>query len=157
MSALASEPSEFYVCGTKIVRPELVTIAGVDDEVSTAPGLAEASIATIAGALDRRTKWEVFDKRINDWFGKNSPKDICEQILACGGSASFPPIAGIIAAPAMRPDGSIISALGYDSRSRLLLPCEEALAIELFRRGPRARKPMKRSPICSILFLGFPS
>jgi putative DNA primase/helicase len=57
--------------------------------------------------------------RDGDWIPTDPPTRVVGQLLDLGDWPSTPPLAGIVEAPTMRPDGSIITAPGYDAATGL--------------------------------------
>ncbi|KDE41363.1 hypothetical protein ADINL_0043 [Nitrincola lacisaponensis] len=55
------------------------------------------------------------------------PAALAKQILALGAGRRLKALDAVITAPVMRPDGSILSKPGYDSKTRLLLDTAEVL------------------------------
>src|SRR5262249_1463493 len=49
------------------------------------------------------------------------PKEVVEQIAAMVGDWPFPPLAGVIGCPTLRPDGSLLTQEGYDLVTGLVL------------------------------------
>lgn len=66
----------------------------------------------------QEARWAKFDAK-----GKpvpiNPPKEALQALLGAQGQWTLPPLSGIINCPIMRPDGSILSAPGYDAATRL--------------------------------------
>ncbi len=56
------------------------------------------------------------------------PKDVVSNILAAG-QWPFPPLAGLVEVPVMRPDGSILDEPGYDADTRLFFEPSPDLVI----------------------------
>ena len=71
--------------------------------------------------LTKRVDYQKFDSRRHDWAHCNCPPEIIRTMMSNSGGWRFRPLAGIIEAPTMRPDGSILSSPGYDEASGLYL------------------------------------
>jgi putative DNA primase/helicase len=59
-----------------------------------------------------------YDGRKKEWVPTDPPQKAVDDLLALR-TWSFPPVFGVISAPTLRPDGSILSAHGYDPTTRL--------------------------------------
>jgi hypothetical protein len=134
-TALAKDPSQFFRIGERIVAPAIITTVAYGREYPT-PGLLAASEDMILAGLAERTRWHIGDKRSRRFVEKNPPRDIARLILAHGHASIFPHIAGVIAAPVPRPDGSIIDALGYDYDTRLFYLAERPLVMKAIPYQP---------------------
>ena len=66
----------------------------------------------------------------------------------------FPEVVGIVGAPIMRPDGSILSELGYDVETRLWCNCD--IELPPIPEKPTATSRRRRFSCCKDLLSGFP-
>ncbi|MGH6869202.1 MAG: hypothetical protein ACREDA_10125, partial [Methylocella sp.] len=137
IAALAANPPEIFLFGDKIVKPQIIELRTAKGKTYS-PGLKEADDLTVRQALARRTKWFRFDHRAGDWLGITAPKEIAAQIVSAGSRAELPSISGVVGAPCLRPDGSILSRPGYDAQSGIFYLVNSALEI-----GPIAGKPSR--------------
>jgi putative DNA primase/helicase len=119
--ALIMASAPFYVRGGSIVRPIL-------DEVKDARGLAlslarlvEVQDGAMLDHLGRAAAWEKFDGRKQAFVPTDPPAAVATTILSRDGEWTFPRLAGVITTPTLRPDGSILSAAGYDEATQLVL------------------------------------
>ena len=73
--------------------------------------------------LDRLGKianWVRWSERAKGLRPANVPKDVALTLLARSGLWDFPRLVGVITAPTLRPDGSILEKPGYDAKTGLL-------------------------------------
>lgn len=89
---------------------------------------------------------EKFDSRSESWKPCELPSGIAKIVLSRVGELEFPPLAGVIVTPTLRPDGSILSAAGYDERTRLLL-------IAPLRLPPIPKEPTKVDAVDALALL----
>ena len=68
-----------------------------------------------------------FDMRQKKSVVVNPPTELVETILARDGEWQFPPLRGIITTPTLRRDGTILSEVGYDRASGLLLATQPVM------------------------------
>jgi putative DNA primase/helicase len=86
------------------------------------PGIVPLVAAALGRALALAANWERFDGRVRDWRRIDPPAAIAEQILGLvGDELPFPPLAGVITCPSLRPDGSLLIEEGYDGLTGLYL------------------------------------
>ena len=86
-------------------------------------GTAIIKPITVDHLLDRLGKtidWLKFNERSKKWRPANPPKEIALTLLARSGLWSFPHLIGVITAPTLRPDGSVLDRPGYDPKTGLL-------------------------------------
>jgi hypothetical protein len=77
------------------------------------PVIAEATATHLREMAARAAAWEKYNDRHEDWEPTLPPTWVAET-LRDRGEWPFPPIAGVIAAPTLRPDGSLLDSPGYD-------------------------------------------
>lgn len=104
--------------------------------------------------LARKADFTKFDGRTNAWRAKDCPLEVAAAIIANAGAWPFPVLAGVVTAPTLRPDGSVIEAPGYDAATGLYLELDEKFpsvpqnpTFELAQRAlTLLRKPIKEFP-----------
>lgn len=64
-------------------------------------------------------RWERFDGRSHEWCPINCPVEVASAYMAEGGNWHLPTLLGVIEAPTLRPDGSILDQYGYDADTGL--------------------------------------
>jgi hypothetical protein len=91
--------------------------------IERAPGspvidaLGEATARTM---LSRRARYQRYDRREKKWLPTVPPRDIAEAVLGLRNYPEARQLEGVIEAPTLRPDGSLISRPGYDEATGLL-------------------------------------
>jgi hypothetical protein len=75
----------------------------------------------MAEAFTKAAHWERYDARSGDWLSTDCPQRLAETYLAREGQWRLPVLTGIINAPTLRPDGSVLELPGYDAETGLLL------------------------------------
>lgn len=90
---------------------------GREIEVSRLLIVSEAHLYEL---MNGAAEWDRFDGRTKQWETTRCPPDVPRSFLARRGMGwRLPPLAGVIHAPTMRPDGSILDLPGYDGATRL--------------------------------------
>jgi putative DNA primase/helicase len=69
--------------------------------------------------LCRVADWRRYDKREKAWRRIDAPAPVASALLASVGEWKFPPLAGIVKAPTLRSDASLLDRPGYDAQSHL--------------------------------------
>jgi len=84
------------------------------------PVILEAAPAHIMELLTQAAQWQKWDARKDDWKPALPPSWFVETLQGRG-VWPFPVLEGIITAPTLRPDGSLITQPGYDPDTALYL------------------------------------
>lgn len=85
----------------------------------------EHSLRYVAGGLAQFWRWHKPPHGEPVETLENPPPGVCRAVLALRGSRHLKPLDAVISAPTLRPDGSVLSALGYDEKTRLLFDSDE--------------------------------
>lgn len=76
--------------------------------------------AYLADYLGRVVRFEKFDGRSKDWVPTDPPDKLAKAIVERTGERGLAELRGVITAPTLRADGSVLDVPGYDSASGLL-------------------------------------
>ena len=118
--ALLAAGVPFYERSNVLVRPIVKDVDTFHGDQTKVAQLVPVEQAYLRRKLSDVADWYRFDKRGRSGF-PDPPHDVCTSLLASAGDWPFPSIAGILTSPTMRPDGTILSALGFDPATRLLM------------------------------------
>jgi hypothetical protein len=118
---LITAGAPFYVRDGSIVRPIIEEVAAFKGRRTKVVRLRHVTADMLRDHMSRAAKFERYSNRSRKFVTVDPPNDIAAIILARDGDWRFPPLAGVITTPTMRPDGSILSEPGYDAQTKLLL------------------------------------
>ncbi len=136
-----------YQRGTFIVRPGIVKIAVSDERQVDGQQILVVGETGLMEALTTASPWEVYDGRANAWVRKDCPAKVVKALRDRAGHWRLPVLTGIINAPTLRPDGSILDKPGYDEASGLLF---DPLGAEF---GPVPVNPTKADALAALSFV----
>ena len=119
--ALIDAGVQFYERSNVLVRPIVKDVDTFHGGQTKVAQLVPVEQAYLRRKLSDVADWYRLDKRGKAWVATDPPHDVCTSLLASAGDWPFPSIAGIITTPTLRPDGTVLSALGFDPATRLLL------------------------------------
>jgi phage gp37-like protein len=119
--ALIAANAPIYQRGGKLVRPVVEAVDATRGRQTNAVQLRMLDVPYLRDLLCRHARWTRFDGRKGDVVTVDPPEGVAKVILARTGDWKFPAISGVISAPTMRPDGSLLIEPGYDKQTRLLL------------------------------------
>jgi putative DNA primase/helicase len=122
LDALLAAGAEYFVRGSSLVRIGMLPIKTTEGADMLLPAIVAVRSAALGRALAIAADWQRFDKRNEEWRRIDPPGPIAEQILGLvGDELPFPPLAGVITCPSLRPDGSLLDEEGYDVQTGLYL------------------------------------
>jgi putative DNA primase/helicase len=120
-AALIAAGVPFYARGDEIVRPVMEKVPAFHNRTTMVPRVKAVNLDTMRDYLSRSVHFQKWDKRAKKLVSIDPPHDIAAVILARVGEWLFPPLAGLIGTPTLRPDGSVLAVPGYDPATGLLL------------------------------------
>lgn len=145
--ALLGAGPGLYQRGSIVVRPAMVPVAISDGRQIDAPRLIHVRAHHMAEAFTKAAYWERYDMRAGDWIPTDCPQRLAETYLAREGQWRLPVLTGIINAPTLREDGSILDQPGYDAQTGLLFDPQG----ERFPLLPR--EPDRNTALRALAFL----
>lgn len=110
-----------YRRGAMLVRPLVLDAHTFGGRRVKTIGLIAAPTILLRSYMGQAAGFEKFDGRGKAWVSCKPPIDIAELILGRAGHWPFEEIRGVLAAPSMRPDGSILHRPGFDPATGMFL------------------------------------
>lgn len=107
-------------CLVRISREQTATVRGITRPVGAAL-IAALGETYLRDLLDRLVEWQKWNDKAGDFKRCSVPPDIAKRLLSRDGMWNFPVLTGVVTAPTLRPDGSLIDAPGYDAATGLFL------------------------------------
>lgn len=119
--ALLAEPFRLYQRSGGLVRPGRICV-GVQDQASQSTSrIVSVESHALVEIMSQVARWEHFDQRRKAWTRINAPLTVARTYMERHGLWRLPVLAGIITAPTLRADGSVLQAAGYDRTTGLIL------------------------------------
>ena len=121
-NALIAGDCGLYRNAGRLVEITWQEIAVADGETDLSLQLAEL---TPLGLVDRLSRVAIFKRYLkteDKWVTADCPKDVAQTYIERA-KKRVPVLLGVITAPTLRFDGSILQALGYDQRTRIFFEC----------------------------------
>jgi putative DNA primase/helicase len=118
--ALLAADLGLYQRGEFIVRTGIVRINVSDDRTVMGQRILPLGEAALTEALDHAASWEKFDARGDEWVPADVPSKVAKIYADRIGRWRLPVLTGVINAPTLRPDGSLLATPGYDAATGLL-------------------------------------
>ncbi|HOB62907.1 MAG TPA: hypothetical protein PKI41_12445 [Candidatus Competibacteraceae bacterium] len=107
-----------YLC--RISHQQAATVRGITrprGAITITPLDRDAAL----DKLNRLIYWEKWNEKANDYKRCHAPAAIAQTLLARSGAWNFKALIGVVSAPTLRPDGSILDQPGYDETTGLFL------------------------------------
>lgn len=118
--ALIASKAPLFQRGDFLVRPAFVEVRAAGGAPFMTSRLIPVNDLTVAELVGAVANIEKFDVRSHDFVPTDCPERVAKTYLARRGAWKLRRLTGIINAPTLRPDGSIIDRPGYDEETGLL-------------------------------------
>jgi hypothetical protein len=151
---LISAGVAIYQRGGRLVRPIIETVDATRGRQTNIVQLKALDDVYLRDLLCRNARWEKYSARSKMLTPVNPPSEVAQTILARTGDWRFPAIAGVISAPTMRSDGSLLTEAGYDKATRLLLV--EPPPMPAIPEKPTREDAERALALLEALLTGFP-
>jgi hypothetical protein len=123
--ALLQSHHGLYQRGAAIVRPGRVVVTVSQQRKTTADRILEVEDHALVEMMTHAADWERFDARSRGWVTIDAPMKVASTYLQRVGRWRLQVLTGLINAPTLRADGSVLAAPGYDRATGLLLDAGE--------------------------------
>lgn len=130
--ALLSSGLGLYQRGALVVRPGRIMVTVADRRTVSAQSIIEVGDHAMVELMTKAASWERYDVRSEDWVTIDAPMKVAATYLQRVGRWRLPVLAGLINAPTLRRDGTILAKSGYDPTTGLLLE----MGVETFPAVP---------------------
>ena len=155
-AAIVAAGVAIYQRGNSMVRPVAQVAAASHGRTTLAAGLAEVTIPVLVDVLSTVSRWEKYDARAKRGVRANPPRQVAEIVLSRAGFWSVPVVVGVATTPTMRPDGTIVSAPGYDAATRLYHAADPGLILHRTAHNPTRADAEAALALLNGLLAGFP-
>lgn len=155
-SALANSTTPIFSRAGALVRPVVEAVPATQGRTTTVAKFRPLSTDETIDLLDQAAAFEGFDGRAKKWVRIDPPRPVAQILLAREGMwTHFPRVAGVITAPTLRPDGSLLIEAGYDPTTRLFLALDEHLELPEIPAKPTRAQAEVALRLLSDLIDGF--
>lgn len=105
--------------GQELVRPAQFEVPASKGRMTISAGLTSLSQSGMLDAMSKAADWTKWNGRKKKLVPTNPPQLPAAILLSRAGEWHLPTISGVITAPTLRPDGTMLHAPGYDPVTRL--------------------------------------
>ena len=106
--------------------------------------------------INRLIHFERWSDRKNDYARCHAPRAAATALLARVGEWLFPALSGVVNAPTLRPDGSLLDQPGYDPATGLLFEAQGVVFPQIPEHPTRAQAEAALTFIGQEVLAGFP-
>lgn len=152
--ALIRADAPIFQRGGGLVRPCKREMPGDRGQTVIAAGVIDVGITAVVDELTRAVEFQKFDQRCKSWVVCDTPPQIAATILSRAGEWRLRTLAGVISTPTIRPDGTLLTAPGYDPATRLFHIADASLKLPAIVPSKEAAKKALAELIG--LLAGFP-
>jgi putative DNA primase/helicase len=139
-----------------LVHPIKETFAAADDQKTEATILRLLRPQSAVYMLNKYAATFVrFSERKNRWVKTDPPERVAATLLQKGAWA-FPKVTGVVTAPTMRPDGTILDCPGHDPSTQLWYAPDSFLRVPPIKDRPTKGDAAAALELIESLLAGFP-
>ncbi len=135
-AALRTSGLPIFQRGDSLVIPVSHDVPAAHGRMTLAAGLKELNAPGLVDHLAQAACFQHWNARSKKMTPTNPPGLVASVILSRSGHWTLPTIAGVITTPTLRPDGSLLTAPGYDTATRLYHVPDPALRLPAVKSKP---------------------
>jgi hypothetical protein len=120
-AALVASDLPIFSRAGMLVEPVAENMSAADGRKTVVARLRELTPESFLGPAAESATFQKYDRKRNQWVDTDPPLRHVRVILASERRWPFPHVSGIITAPTLRADGSLLADPGYDPETELYL------------------------------------
>ncbi len=151
-----SDVAPIMVRAGKLVQPIVDLLPAAHGRVTQITLLKPLTASNIVYLLNKfAATFERFDGRSKEWLEVDPPNAVAVQLLEKG-QWPFPKVAGVITAPTLRPDGTILDQPGHDAATLLWYAPDRRLTLPPRIENPTREQAEQALALLESLLVNFP-
>ena len=139
LTAMSNAGVKLFVRGQQLVRVVASSVKSADGDDIEMPAIVPAPVPMLGRLGGQSARWFKHD-RVGNLLRIDPPQPVLEQMAAMADEWPFPPIQGLLTTPSMRPDGTLLTAPGYDYQTGLYLALPASLKLPPIPERPTRRQ-----------------
>ena len=147
---LVKAAAGIYQRGSYIVRPGIIKV-DVDQRGISSLRITEVQEMSLVEELTRHADWEKFDGRSESWVRIDAPNKVAKAYIQRTGRRRLPVLTGLLDAPTLRSDGSILDQIGYDAATGLLYDARGMRFSAIPRQPSKAQAEQALATLADLL------
>jgi hypothetical protein len=153
--ALLNAGLPIFVRAGALMYPVTESLPASDGRTTTTVKLTEVPTDLMLDWFARVATFIRFDARRKRWAKIDPPRQIAATLLVRQDRWRFPRVAGVIANPVLRPDGSLLTQPGYGPATQLYLALDPSLCLPPIPGQPSRAEAQAALKLLSALLSGF--
>lgn len=154
-AALLDAGAEVFQRAETLVRPGTSEVPAADGRTTIAAGLHALAPSGLREEMGRAADWQSYDGRAKEWRTADPPALIANVLAARKGQWRLRNCTGVITAPTLRPDCSVLAEPGYDPATRLYHAPDPNLVMPMIPEAPTQGDAEAAICLLKSLFTGF--
>ena len=151
-----ADTAPIMVRAGRLVQPIVDLLPASHGRMTEVVLLRSLTAANLVYLLNKHAAvFERYDGRAKKWLAVDPPPAIATQLLEKG-RWQFPKVAGVITAPTLRPDGTILDRPGYDPATQLWYRPDSRLVLPPLSADPTREQAEQALALLTDLLVGFP-
>jgi putative DNA primase/helicase len=140
----------------RLVQPIIDRLPASHGRTTEVALLRPLTTANVVYLLNKHAAvFQQYDKRGGKWLAVDPPPTIATQLLEKG-RWQFPKVAGVITAPTLRPDGTVLDQVGYDPATQLWYRPDSQLVMPEMTKNPTREQAEQALKLLDDLLVNFP-
>jgi hypothetical protein len=152
--ALIGAGHPIYQRGAELVTPVLKKVEATQGRQTEVAIIHSITKARLNDFICQSSRWIKTDRATGGTMEVNPPKHIAETLMERFGNWKFPELVGVLAAPTLRPDGTVLDSIGYDPITRFYLAASPTMP--MFSENPTKEDALNALGIIQSLLDEFP-
>lgn len=154
--ALVKTDIPIFQRGRELVRPVHQEVPASKGRTTVSVGLARVTTSGMVDLLSQAAKWVRWNGKTKVMAPTDPTERIANIILSRVGMWTVPTLAGVIATPTLRPDGTVLHHAGYDPVTRLFQIIDPTLKPAYIPEQPTKQDAEKALATLNSLLDEFP-
>ncbi|MHB2205255.1 PriCT-2 domain-containing protein [Methylobacterium sp. CM6257] len=147
---------QIYSRAGTLVRPVIQAVPAAKGRMTSVARMRALSTIGLADIAAQKMRFQRYDVRAEDWLDINPPDEITATLLAREGQWRVPPVVGVITAPTVRPDGTILDLPGYDPATQLYYAAAPDFRLPSLSKRPDKTEALRALALIEELLIDFP-
>lgn len=139
-----------YQRGSYLVRPGVLKV-DVDQRGIASLRITDVLEMTLVEMLTRHADWEKFEGRSREWIRIDAPNKVAKTYIQRNGRWQLQVLKGLLDAPTLRSDGSILDHPGYDATTGLLYDARGLIFPAIKREPSKAQAELALATLNDLL------
>ena len=154
--ALAESVLPIFQRAQSLVVPVHHDVPASKGRMTIAAGFKALVVPSMVDHMAQAAQFKKWNAKAKELLPCDPPSSIASILLSRNGHWTLPRVAGVVTTPTIRPNGSVLTAAGYDAATRLYHVIDPALKMPFLSPRPTKEDGMRAIDFLSGLLSEFP-